>query len=264
MALNGTQFLDGSADFLGIAARSEHVQSVFGSLALFFGMQAAGKQILPAVVPAERWSKLTDLEKTKVSGWCVSIFHALTAAFAAIYILGTGEGTVLTDRMNGVSPHACYLFCYTIAYFMWDLVMVFRAPSVDFGFLAHHLVGISTLVIMLHPFVQFYGLCCTLFELSTPFLSFRSIMLALGYKGTTAVKRAELLFGVFFLLSRIIFGVPMALTGIYEGTMAMQAGRIAHFSQFVFVFSTNIIMVLLNVYWFKKILSMRNPKPKEA
>ncbi|GBG25729.1 Transmembrane protein 56-like C [Hondaea fermentalgiana] len=261
MAQDGTTLLEASAAYLGKVLEPEQAQRVVASLALFFSLQALGKKVLPSVIPADRWDKLTDLEKTKISGWCVSIFHAVTGVSAATYIMATQEGTVVSDRIYGTSLNSCRLFNYTMAYFLWDLIMVFKAPTVDLGFLAHHVVGFATLVTMLHPFMQFYGLCCTLFELSTPFLSYRSIMLALGYKGSPAVKRAELLFGLAFLVGRILFGVPMAVYGTYEGTVALWKGLIQYKSHYAILFATNTIMIVLNILWFGKILRMSKKKP---
>lgn len=243
--------------FLGEVATHSFLQNVVTSALVFGVMQQAVLAALPWFVPEQRWKPLSTAVRSQIAGWVVSFIHAVVACVWLAYVFFVAPGDIWEDRIYGVSPAASGLCALTIGYFIFDTSNCFRAANgLDPAFLAHHVAGIVTLAVVSHPFVHFYGTGLVIFELSTPFLSVRKVLLALGYKGSRAVTIAEQLFGVSFMLCRIAFGIPFSMMGIYEATVMLMDGKIKCLHHYPFLLVTNSGLNILNIVWARKLVRM--------
>ncbi|CAK9061427.1 TLC domain-containing protein 4 C (Transmembrane protein 56 homolog C), partial [Durusdinium trenchii] len=242
--------------YAGQAGSHVQLQRMIMSYAFFVVLHAAVMvPIMRSWVGEKKFNALPSNDQYRLGGYGVSMFHAVVGVAFASFLL-VFDTNINEDHLNGHSDGSMSLLAFTAAYFMWDFGMVFRMPEIEMSMVVHHVIGIITVLTLTHPCFLFYGICCVMFEASTPFLSMRKILLMRGYKGTRILGHIEKLFGISFLLCRVIFGIPMVLYAFVEGTNLLLEGAIPYPSKYVILLTTCWIQTFLNCFWFHKIVKM--------
>jgi len=250
-------------EIAGEAVSRVQLQGILWSFLCFGGLHLAlTSLILPRVVPAKLWERTSERDRFRVAGWALSIINAVLVSGICVFLILVGDVDIDGDHFNGSSELSFQLMAILTGYFVWDIFLVFSAPEVNLGFLAHHVGALFCLFIFQHPFAHFYAVRCIIWEISTPFLSFRSILLTFGQKGNFWCRLSEKLFGLTFLFFRIILGIPFSVWSFMEGRHGLSNGGIKLAPHYFALLFFNVSMCFLNVVWSKKILEMAIGKKK--
>ncbi|XP_059460104.1 uncharacterized protein LOC132189389 [Corylus avellana] len=143
------------------------------------------------------------------------------------------------------SPKQMETLAVSLSYMMYDLVCSSFDKEVGLDNSIHHLVSIVGFGAVLA-----YGRCGSevvaalwITEISTPFLHLRELLKELGYRDTDLNLAADILFAVIFTLGRMVGGPYLAYVTLSAN------------NPFV-IKAMGLSMLLVNVFWFYKILRM--------
>ena len=157
------------------------------------------------------------------------------------------------DKMYGADDGINKIFAIATAYFLWDLSVCLRYGIKDAGFIVHAFICMLCYLFGQGPYLHWYGIRFLLFEISSIFLQIRSVLSCLEIKGLS-IKYAELGFAFSFFVVRMLYGIPLSIAFWKDSIALLRSGK-AH-SLFVvwFYFVANIIVNILNTFWFSLIL----------
>lgn len=135
-----------------------------------------------------------------------------------------------------------------LGYFLWDLFICCRYYE-EYGapFLLHAvLCTITYYIVAVEEQMMVYGVSALLYEISTPFLNARWLLLKMGYKRRESLWQwSNTLFAISFLVVRIGFGSVLTYSIVNYCWVSTQESIVVR------LFSTlNIVASYgLNVYW---------------
>ncbi len=253
--LNATQLAGGLGGYLGEAASSEQLFLVARNTVLFGCTHSVLEALLPQLLSYKTLASLKAGDMHELALQSNSMLHACVVSVMALYALLSG-GAFVDDKLFGSSELVSFIFALSVGYFVWDLLLLLRSDKREVVYVFHHLCGILVYSIARWPFLQYSALACLLYELSTPFLCMRSILLTLGLKGSRRLLLIERVFAVSFVLCRILFGLPVSLQGILLGGRAAFEGRLPYVSHYLIILAANCIINGLNLFWLSKIYKM--------
>ncbi|CUS15579.1 unnamed protein product [Tuber aestivum] len=190
----------------------------------------------------------------------------------------------MMKRTFGYSPIQGAVQAYAEGYFVWDLLMsAWHLDIFGLGFLAHAASAVIVFSLGFRPFVNYWACVFVLFEISSPFLNIHWFCDKTGMTGSLL----QLINGFFLLTSffccRLIWGTWNALL-VFGDLLALYknpppalrpldhdpiqpdhpetdeivvhafAGKDLPFWLFMAYLGSNIILNLLNYYWFCRMI----------
>jgi len=209
------------------------------------------------LIPQKIWNSLSSTKKIAFGNEVGSFVHSLIVSFACLDALLYPTGNWENDRIYGASDKAAWIFSFSSAYFIVDLMYMFTGGNLNLPMLSHHLAGIAVYLTCQSPFMQFYGVCGLLYELSTPFLTLRSMHQILGLpKDNLIYQSIEYSFVLTFFLCRFAFGLPISMLAIYEGGLLAFNGNLTSPISYAILTTANTGINCLNCWWMAKIVKM--------
>jgi hypothetical protein len=166
-------------------------------------------------VAALKFAKsISDHERDEVSAKCVSTVHAVAAAFAAIAVLALDWHAGWATRANVASSRQIALVAFSCGYFAYDLLWacfdIARMGSGDqeltrkLPYFGHHLACFLVYSLCLkRQFFLLYTVFFLSWEVSTPLLNLRWLLLKFSDHENASAKRLRRVIDVSFALSFI-------------------------------------------------------------
>lgn len=200
----------------------------------------------------------------------VALVFSLFISQGSLALTWNPPQEVIADPDFGSSPQGSFYCAIAAGYFAWDIpITVFYGYGP--GFMFHALAGLVLEMVGIHPFSQVVMSWANLFELSTPFLNMRMLLISSGRTGSLLFKFCERAFAAVFLFIRIIFGVYKAWEFISHVTVDLLSNESviirAKGQHFTIVAWTSVVlcfcMNVLNFYWFSKIVNLGSRHQKK-
>lgn len=166
----------------------------------FSGSELARKQREVGYTAANRWN---------------SILHAFVLIWASWHALfNSPDNNLWEDRVFGQDPVVSKMMTFAVSYFLFDCLDMLIHPPREAGIFLHHLCTTVTCGMATRPFVHYHSCMFALWELSTPLLHARALMLTYGHgQGVVFQAISVLLFASFFLV-RVVLGAWM-VSGLF-------------------------------------------------
>lgn len=171
--------------------------------------------VTPSLIRSLRPSWLTDIDVKKHDELYLTVMgfvHSLVICYLSIQALlhEVPNADFMKDPTYTYSPYCQLCIIVAAGYFLWDLGACI-VYSYGAAFLFHAVTCLSLYLIALHGFVHLAAPCFLLFELSTPFLHIRWLLISLKQTASLAFKIVNPIFGLTFVLVRILIGYPMSV-----------------------------------------------------
>jgi hypothetical protein len=172
------------------------------------------------------------------------------------------------------SPYATFFCAVAAGYFVWDLP-VCLIYGYGPGFLLHAVGCLFVELVALHPFNQVVMNFSHLFELSTPFMNFRILMISSGHTNSMLFSICEVCFCLSFLVVRIFYGyyktygfVARVATDLLSDQSQIAIRKGAAFVPIAWASCIMaVVLCMLNGFWLVKIVKMatgaNKPKKKD-
>lgn len=164
------------------------------------------------------------------------------------------------SSIYGYTAYNGFVSAITMGYFVWDLYVCLKHRKLfGLGFLLHAFAALYVFTCSLIPYCLPWMPAFLLFELSTPFVNinwFGSRLPAGTISDTVMAINGLLLIAIFFLV-RIVWGFyAISLVAIDMYQVAQHATYLLPIS----ILGLNILLDVLNVFWFSKMLAIANKK----
>lgn len=197
----------------------------------------------------------------------VSLIHASSVTFLSLILLSgyRGISSVAQEWIWGFDTGSSWTICLFAGYMLYDLVLEIATTRNPAYMLHHSAVFLTYCYCALRPFIHYGALVFILWEASTPFMSIRKIMIAYNLQNTRAFHVVEVLFALFFLVSRILFGWVFSFQFFVMFAFHNDKHRLPVSAGILFVLA-NAILNGLNLNWFliiaKKALNSNSHRAK--
>jgi hypothetical protein len=193
------------------------------------------------------------IPQRNVAMCATSFIHAMIVLCLSFYIIVYTPDSIKNDRHYGHSDITEALYSITTSYFAFDVIHILTDKKINIGFLVHGVACFIAYYSVLNPYLSGYGYYFLLFELSTPFLNIREFILITG-KHKEYLYIIERLFGVTFIISRIIFGIPASfyMQKVFYDSIVNDTTHNIFIT--VYFSIANITLNGLNIYWLSKLL----------
>jgi len=208
-----------------------------------------------------RYSKFTPREKTNWVNLIISFVHAVIVCSLSMYVVVSPDGTMEEDRVYGSSDMANLICAIAAGYFFFDMGACLTGEKVDPLMVFHHLASFLCYTFVQYQFLAYYAVRLLLYELSTPLLDIREMMLLLGYRNTPQLAKVEKAFGIVFLAARILYGIPLSIGALYDVMNVWWSSNSVH-SDFIVVYFivANVGLNTLNIMWLTKMIRKKQTK----
>jgi len=259
------------------------------------GLHLVSEFILPRVFPGlykslrptprdGRVSNDLDLDAAAARDARNKIVSSAFSAYVSIlsirglYFSPPGEAERLENDPFASTAESMHLMRVACAYFLWDVATLVNDFNDDIlVWFLHGGLCLWVFLTSLTPFLHHMGYVTLIFEISTPFLHLRKYLLQAKLQNTIAFGYIQSIFGVSFILSRIVFGC-YKMYGPNQWWWKMQAflsesvdgniltSRKTPFSTSIVYFYQMccITLTLLNISWAYTILQNRFKAKKGA
>lgn len=160
----------------------------------------------------------------------------------------------------GYNPYSGFVGAITVGYFIWDsVVCTLHLKLFGVGFLLHGFAALYVFGGSLKPFCMPWIPAFLLFELSTPFVNINwfASKLPAGTISDRVVAINGICLLITFFLVRILWGFYAVFFVWYD--LYRVRGQIHLFFPFMLL-SLNVMLNILNVYWFSKMLAIAKKK----
>jgi len=218
-------------------------------------------RLMMVVVGLFLWEGLNMYSKrvlhlnNKRAARAVALSHAFVACVASTYVLIFYHQFGAPLSYCVPIPYAEYVFPWSFAYFLWDLV-----KTVHEGFGADFVVHASLClfiysIVLFSPCMQRCALMVLFYEISTVFL--HSYVFLFHYKFNLLGYLAKFTFAVSFFVCRIVVGtyVTYEMWSVFVfGWMNTEVHCVPKWI-WQLVLLINALFHLLNLYWFTIIIS---------
>jgi hypothetical protein len=226
----------------------------------FFLFKYLGKYFLP-----DWYKKLSDRKRSEFPAYGSCLMHH-------IYAVPRGWSHIFQDFLRTEAQLSVLHYAHvesTIAPFSFGYLigdtLCYGIPELYYNgnldFMIHHVISGILTVTSLHTSGHLYRYVPHLLICDTTNIFFNVAWLLRTseyFKGSTIVMILEILFAVFFLLTRVI-NLPLAIYSLFQTPYGLELGWVRY---------TLIPIVLLQFYWFFKIIagitSRFNPSSKEG
>ncbi len=122
------------------------------------------------------------------------------------------------------------------------------------GFLVHAICCLFIYMNCLFPVMQYYGCLFLLFELSTPLLHIRQFFILAKKNSGALFSLVQYSFALVFFLVRLVGGFYMSYYWWAELAPPWWNGQLHSFSIMSVYFAINLVLNVLNTFWFAKII----------
>ncbi|KTW27258.1 uncharacterized protein T551_03252 [Pneumocystis jirovecii RU7] len=167
------------------------------------------------------------------------------------------------DRLFGYSAYRAVKDIYSLAcgYFLWDTITSFRYISL-FGvaFYLHGMAALSVFLFSYKPFLMYYGTAFLAFEFSTPFLNIHWFLDKLQMTGGLCQLINGIVLLVVFFLVRILWGLYAAFNVFSD--IYYNLSIVPLYLALIYL-TANILLNILNFYWYSKMLSALKKRLKD-
>lgn len=185
----------------------------------------------------------------------VSFIQAIIICFLGIPVFCNKY--LSKDHVFATTPYSKFYTSMALSYFIWDtIISTIYVKYFGVGFLIHGIV--STVVFWIaaeNSFIQYYSAIFLLFEISTPFLDIRWI----GLKYTVLNDTIELLNNIILILIFFFIRICWGWYQVYRLAIDLYIAKDSENFTFIgagIILGCNIILDILNVYWFGKMMTV--------
>ncbi|GBG30464.1 Transmembrane protein 56 [Hondaea fermentalgiana] len=188
-------------------------------------------------------------EKVHWNAMVLSFVHSVTVSCLCSSLVLFPDESIEIDRAYGRSERAMLAFSISCGFFLYDTKNCFKSTGPQWPYIFHHVACFFCYNFVQYPFLQYYAVRFLLFELSTPFMNIRSLMLLLGRKGTPLFQAIERSFALSFLIVRILMGVPLSLFAFYDAYVLYESGKQHSTPVMAYFCFANAGLNALNLFW---------------
>ncbi|CCH46101.1 putative membrane protein [Wickerhamomyces ciferrii] len=230
-----------------------HYHEIIGS-AVFYQLLFTISPIISRSLFGENYNVLSKKGKKNFDIHIVSMVQCLIS-IGVIFPL-YGNETLNKDPIFSYLPYAGFVSAITIGYFIWDLFICLRYFKMfGVGFLLHAFASLFVFSSTLRPFCLSWVAGFLSFELSTPFVNINWFISKLP-NGTVPFQVQAingLLLMITFFVVRIIWG----FYAIFKVSIQFyQVWDKLPIWLPLSIVGLNFALDVLNVYWFKKMVSI--------
>eukprot|EP00512_Aurantiochytrium_limacinum_P003910 CAMPEP_0171500488 /NCGR_PEP_ID=MMETSP0958-20121227/9014_1 /TAXON_ID=87120 /ORGANISM="Aurantiochytrium limacinum, Strain ATCCMYA-1381" /LENGTH=264 /DNA_ID=CAMNT_0012035165 /DNA_START=164 /DNA_END=958 /DNA_ORIENTATION=- len=188
-------------------------------------------------------------ERIHWNSMILSFTHATLVSGICASLVLFPDYAIEVDREFGYSKRAATAFAISSGFFLYDIKNCFKSTGPQWAYIFHHVACFFCYECVQYPFLPYYAVRFLLFELSTPFMNTRSVLMLLGRKDTALFKAIEHSFVLSFLVVRILMGIPLSIFAFIEAYDMYMASR--QHSTFIMAFFTlaNFGLNALNLNW---------------
>ncbi|SGZ49014.1 CIC11C00000000592 [Sungouiella intermedia] len=240
-----------------------HWHEIVISVLFYFGIQALSP-IVSTKLFGNTYTSLNPKTKLNFDIHVVSMVQCfisiaiIVPAWSHPHIQGRADDAYLS--IFGYTPYSGFISAITIGYFVWDsVVCTLHLKLFGVGFLLHGFAALFVFGCSLKPFCLPWVPAFLLFELSTPFVNINwfASKLPAGTISDRVVAINGICLLVTFFLVRILWG--FYAVGFVMVDMYRLRGHAHAFFPFM-VLSLNVMLNVLNVYWFSRMLAIAKKK----
>lgn len=221
--------------------------------------------VVQALSPS--WHRAIDQTKHKdLSARVVGLVHALVCCPVAIIALMQAwqDPAFMTEPLFNYNPYSQLAIMLSCGYFMWD-VAVCIIYGWGYAFLFHGATCACLYLMASNSFLHLAAPFFLLFEMSTPFLHVRWLLIQLKMTDTMLFKFVNLGFAGMFFLARLVVGLPVSwLLVIKPCTAAIAAGRFVELGVPAWHGYAEVggmaALDVLNVFWFAQMVKSATTK----
>lgn len=240
-----------------------HWHEIVLSTVIYFCIQAAS----PAISTRLFGKTYSDLNpKTKLN-FDIHVVSMVQCFVSIGIIIPAWYHPYIQNRLDdpylsvfGYNPYSGFASAITLGYFIWDLVVCsVHMKLFGVGFLLHAFAALFVFGCSLKPFCLPWVPAFLLFELSTPFVNVNwfASRLPAGTISDRVVAINGILLLVTFFLVRILWGFYAVIL------LALDIYKVReHVHPFfpIAILGLNILLDVLNVYWFSKMVAIAKKK----
>jgi len=194
---------------------------------------------------------------------CTAMIFSCVASYGAMKLTLNPPPNFEQDLFFASSPQSSFYCAVAAGYFLWDLP-VCLTRGYGAGFLVHAVGALGAELITLQPVCQPVMSWAHLFELSTPFLNARLMMIASGHTKSALFRICEMSFFLVFFATRIAYGLPKSwdfisrtFRDVFGGASSLAAiGGARSVTLALTACGISSVMCVLNAYWFAKIVKV--------
>lgn len=232
---------------LGDALSMDQVTMMLGSCAGWMVLYFITRALSPRL---PNYKLMSSNDRFRFNFTVPALIHAVLASALALRVILTPDDTLVVDKIYGLSPRAQFSNALSAGYFMFDFGIAISVEKVNPGFVVHSVACFLSYFLGQRPFLNYTGCWFLLFELSTPFLLMRNLLLHSHNKTHPAYLQLQKVFAVMFFVARIGMGIPVSVLFWRDMLRLLRDGD-GH-STFVigYYLLANITLNSLNVVWF--------------
>uniref|UniRef100_A0A6S8CKA0 TLC domain-containing protein n=2 Tax=Aplanochytrium stocchinoi TaxID=215587 RepID=A0A6S8CKA0_9STRA len=229
---------------------------------LFFGVVEFLSSILyPLMIPTY-WKSFEANQRLKLIIITVSSAHCVVLFYFCYFLYFEQDDFLAKDVFFANTEYSRYTHSLSAGYFIWDTIIVCRTVPFDAKFLLHGVVCGFNYWIAQRPTLHFYGYRFLLFELSTPILNLRYLIMLFFGENARLVAPLGIAFGISFLCVRILWGIPLMVGFIQNilnkiSTLTYEEGIDDIVNTIIWcIFGVSAcLMSILNLYWLFAMIS---------
>jgi len=227
---------------------------IVGSIAFWTVLQIVLPPLLDIVWP-ELHKKIPARKHDDLHVRFAAMLHAMFVADGAIRTALTFSDDILANPYYGYCDGCQFYNSVAAGYFLWDTFICIK-HGWGFGYIMHGVLCAGCYVIVMHPFVHYHATLFLLFELSTPFLHARGLLIDLKHTKTKLFPAVNYIFAFVFFCVRICWGLPFSWrtitkplwNAVVAGTPASEHGVPNWAAAYVWVGMNGLNA--LNCFWF--------------
>ncbi|KAI8322009.1 hypothetical protein GQ54DRAFT_304328 [Martensiomyces pterosporus] len=212
-------------------------------------MYALSNFLTPVILPG-MWKRLTKVERYKWNVRKTSALHAMYIVTMSLVVIANTK--LRRDPLHGTDPVAETSFTVTVGYFLWDIINTYNNVDINgWGFMVHAVMSFGVYLLSYTPFLQYYGACFMMFEVSTLFLNLHHALEDMGFKDSILYFINGMALVSSFFFARIVYGTILSINvwrDMASSTVPINP-LIANFVRL-----SNLTLLSLSYYWFGVII----------
>ncbi|KAJ1961825.1 hypothetical protein GGI12_003023 [Dipsacomyces acuminosporus] len=235
---------------VGLPRLAPHWPRVFTALAFFQFVYVISDVISPLVFQ-KTWRRLTKVEKYKWNVRKASSCHAVYIITKALVIIANSR--LRNDPVHGTDPVAEHAYAVTVGYFLWDMINTYSNIDINgWGFMVHAVMSFGVYLLSYTPFLQYYGACFMMFEISTLFLNLHNSLEDTNCKDAVMYFINAMALVSSFFFARIVYGTMLSIN-VWRGIANSAIPINPLVTNFVRI--ANLTLLGLSYYWFCVIIA---------
>ncbi|ODQ65895.1 DUF887-domain-containing protein [Nadsonia fulvescens var. elongata DSM 6958] len=241
-----------AANRLGFTALPNHAHEILFAITLYQFIFVSSAYVVPLF--AKFYPKLSKKDQINFNIHVVSQIQCILILALSFPLINDPHFSPAADNIPTYTPYAGFVCAMTCGYFLWDTYSSIRyAHLFGLGFVIHGISSLFVFVQALRPYLLPYLPTFLLYELSTPFVNNHWFFNHVP-TGTVAewVKNANgIILMLMFLFVRLGFGNYQSYNVAKD---LFQPHLLKQFPVWlpVSIMSCNVVLNLLNIFWFSK------------